>query len=262
MVPPLDAAPHRSHEANPGPATPLTGKTALVTGAASGIGAACARLLEDRGATVHGTDIQPGPGLHRLDVTEESEWLILAETLGRDTGSLDILVHAAGVSAGSPLAEMTHAEWRRVLSTNLDGGFLAVKHGIRAMQARGGVIILIGSASGTRPAAGAAAYSTSKAGLAMLARTAAKECREAGLPIRVNVVSPAGVKTPMWSSMPFFQDLVRKHGSEEAAYAELAGRNGRFAEATEIAESVCWLASDAARGITGVELLIDGGYVL
>jgi NAD(P)-dependent dehydrogenase (short-subunit alcohol dehydrogenase family) len=167
------------------------------------------------------------------------------------------------VSAGSPLVETAFTEWRRVLATNLDGAFLAVKHGMRAMGQRGGAIVLIGSASGTRPAAGAAAYSTSKAGVAMLARTAAKECRDRGLAIRVNVVSPAGVKTPMWSGMPFFKDLVLKLGSEQAAYDSMtAAGGGVFVEPGEIAESVCFLASDAARHVTGIELLLDGGYVL
>ena len=240
----------------------FSGRTALITGSASGIGAACAELLAQRGATVIGADVRAGDHVEPLDVTAEEQWLALLEKLHKQRRQLDLLVHAAGVSAGSPLADMAYVEWKRVLATNLDGAFLAVKHGINAMRAAGGAIILLGSASGTRPAAGAAAYSTSKAGVGMLARTAAKECRDAKLPIRVNVVSPAGVKTPMWTTMPFFQDLVREHGSEDAAYAVLAGSSGRFAEPREVAETVCWLASDAAIGITGVELLIDGGYVL
>lgn len=242
--------------------TAFTGRTALVTGAASGIGAACAHLLRERGAEVIGVDLRAGEEIDELNVTDETHWLGLLDKLRTRSRRLDLLVHAAGISAGSPITDMAYAEWKRVLATNLDGAFLAVKHGITAMRAAGGAIVLIGSASGTRPAAGAAAYSTSKAGLAMLARTAAKECRDAKLPIRVNVVSPAGVKTPLWTTMPFFQELVREHGSEEAAYAVLAGSTGRFAEPAEVAESVCWIASDAARGINGVELLIDGGYVL
>lgn len=251
-------------------------RVALVTGAASGIGAACARLLALQGATICCADLNadgaravatslrteaPHSG-RLLDVADEAQWEIVMEAIRTDHGALDIMVHAAGISAGSPLAETAFEEWRRVLSINLDGAFLAVKHGIRSMRDRGGAIVLLGSASGTRPTAGAAAYSTSKAGLAMLARTAAKECREAGLRIRVNLVSPAGVKTPMWSTMPFFQDLVRQHGSEDAAYAALAGPGGRFAEPEDVARSVAFLASDASGHITGVELLVDGGYVL
>ncbi len=150
-----------------------------------------------------------------------------------------------------------------MLSTNLDGTFLALKHGIRAMSERGGSIVLLGSASGIRPSAGAAAYSTSKAGVSMLARAAAKECRADGVPVRINVVSPAGVKTPMWESMPFFQELVREHGSVESAFGAMtAAGGGRFAAPEEVAEAIVFLCSSQARNITGVELPFDDGYTL
>jgi len=249
----------------------FTGKIALVTGAASGIGAAVTASLETAGAQVYAADLKP-PGTSRpdsdthaikLDVREEADWIAATETILASHGRLDILANCVGVSAGTPLAETTLAEWRHVLSTNLDGAFLATKHGIRAMRATGGAIVHIGSASGIRPAAGAAAYSTSKAALRMLVRTAAKECRDARLAIRINVVSPAGVKTPMWSTMPFFQELVRTHGSEDAAYASMeAAGGGRFIEPDAVARVVCFLAGDEARHITGVEVPVDDGYVL
>jgi NAD(P)-dependent dehydrogenase (short-subunit alcohol dehydrogenase family) len=248
-----------------------------VTGAGSGIGAATAQLLAGHGALVCCADLKvtEAQGIERagsthprlvglrLDVREEAEWEDAVATVLRHQGHLDILVHAAGLSAAGPLTDTTFAEWRRVLATNLDGSFLALKHGIRAMRDAGGAIVVIGSASGIRPAAGAAAYSTSKAAVSMLVRAAAKECRESKLPIRVNVVSPAGVKTPMWRSMPFFQDLIRQHGSEAGAFAAMeAGGGGRFAEPEEIAQSVLFLVSDAASHLTGVELPVDGGYTL
>lgn len=93
-----------------------------------------------------------------------------------------------------------HRSGRRV-AINLDGAFLATKYGIRAMQAAGGAIVHVGLASGIWPAAGAAAYSTSKAALRMLVQTAAKECRRSGLAIRINAVSPAGVRTGMWRTI-------------------------------------------------------------
>ena len=240
----------------------LTGKVALVTGAASGIGAATAALLSARGATVVATD-RTLAGDARLDVTVESEWESrVAATLARH-GRLDLLVHAAGISAGAPLTEMRYDDWRRVLAVNLDGAFLAVKHALRAMRPTGGAIVLVGSASGVRPAAGAAAYSASKAGLAMLMRTAAKEARDQRPLIRVNAVSPAGVKTPLWSSMPFFQELVRQTGSEDGAYAAMAAQGGgTFLEPREVAEAICFLGSDQAAHITGVELPVDAGYIL
>ncbi len=255
----------------------LSGRVALVTGAGSGIGEATARLLAAHGATVLLADLEapssPDSELVdpagarsttlRLDVRSEADWEDALAGIMEREGRLDILVHSAGISGASPLAGTSLAEWRRILETNLDGAFLAVRHGIRAMQDGGGTIVLIGSASGIRPAAGAAAYSTSKAAVGMLARAAAIECRDRGLPIRVNVVSPAGVRTPMWSSMPFFQDLVREHGSESAAFEALESEGGeRFAEPEEIARSLLFLVSDAASHITGVELPVDGGYVL
>jgi NAD(P)-dependent dehydrogenase (short-subunit alcohol dehydrogenase family) len=242
-----------------------------VTGAASGIGAAVSARLEIARARVYAADLKP-PAPSRpdsrahaieLDVREEADWIAATDTILANHGRLDILANCVGVSAGTPLADTTLAEWRRVLSTNLDGAFLATKYGIRAMRATGGAIVHVGSASGIRPAAGAAAYSTSKAALRMLVRTAAKECRDARLAVRINVVSPAGVKTPMWSTMPFFQELVRTHGSEDAAYAAMeAGGGGRFIEPDVVARVVCFLAGDDAQHITGVEVPVDDGYVL
>ena len=252
----------------------IAGRVALVAGAASGIGAAVSARLQGAGAQVYCADLNlegahavarasPDSRAIVLDIREESAWTAAIETILSSSRRLDILINCAGISAGSPLADTSLAEWRRVLATNLDGAFLATRHGIRAMRDTGGSIVHIGSASGIKPAAGAAAYSTSKAGLRMLARTAAKECRDAGLAIRINVVSPAGVKTPMWRAMPFFQDLVARVGSEDAAYAEMAkSGGGRFIEPDAVARVACFLASDDARHITGVELPIDDGYVL
>lgn len=254
----------------------LAGRVALVTGAASGIGAAVARLFAAAGAVVYCGDLNhlgaratargiastPAAIPLPLDVCDEAAWTAAIATVQDRHGRLDALVHCAGISAASPLPETTLAEWRRVLAVNLDGSFLAVAHGMRAMRQSGGAIVLLGSASGIRAAAGAAAYSTSKAGVRMLVQAAAKECREAKLPIRINLVSPAGVRTPMWRAMPFFQDLVTQHGSEDAAFAALAGPGGRFAEPEEIAQAVLFLVSDAARHITGIELPVDGGYLL
>jgi NAD(P)-dependent dehydrogenase (short-subunit alcohol dehydrogenase family) len=246
-------------------------RVGLVTGAASGIGAAVSRALVSEGARVVLADVdragaerlarelgQGALGLE-LDVRREEDWERALEVSERTFGRPDALVHCAGISAGSPLVDTTLGDWRRVLATNLDGAFLAVRAALRRLG-DGGSVVLIGSASGIRPAAGAAAYSASKAALAMLARTAAKEARERKL--RVNVVSPAGVKTALWRQMPFFVELVRQHGSEDAAFAALCGPGERFAEPEEVAAAVLFLLSDAAAHLTGVELPVDGGYTL
>ncbi len=251
------------------------GRVALVTGAASGIGAATAALFAERGASVLCADVNEGGAVEVarglpssrakgicLDVRDEPAWERAMVAVQEAFGKLDVVAHCAGISAASPVHETSLDEWRRVLAVNLDGAFLAIKHGIRAMRDRGGAVVLIGSASGVRLSAGAAAYSTSKAALTALAKTAAKECREADVAVRVNVVSPAGVKTAMWRSMPFFQTMVRDLGSEDAAFAALAGPHGKVAEAREVAEVVAFLASDASCHVTGVELVVDDGYVL
>ncbi len=254
----------------------LDGRVALVTGAASGIGAATAGLLSQQGATTYRADLvvsgsndgapaQPaqGAGELRLDVREEADWEQAIATVLEREGRLDILVHSAGIAAASPLTDTSLAEWRRVMATNLDGAFLATRHGIRAMRDAGGTIVLVGSVSGIRASARAAAYSTSKAAVGMLARSAAKECRELGFPVRVNAISPGGVKTPLWEAMPFFRDLVEKHGSSEAAFAAMEAHGGdRFAEPEQVARAILFLVSDAADHVTGVELPVDDGYTL
>jgi NAD(P)-dependent dehydrogenase (short-subunit alcohol dehydrogenase family) len=150
-----------------------------------------------------------------------------------------------------------------VLAVNLDGVFLGMRAalGLLREHGAGGSIVNVSSASGLRALPQSPAYCTSKAGVCMLSRCAARECLEAHEPIRINSVCPGGVKTPLWRSMPFFQDLVQKHGSDEAAFAALAGPHGRFAEPEEIAAAVLYLVSDEGRFITGTELVIDGGYL-
>src|SRR5678816_569193 len=121
----------------------FAGKIALVTGSASGIGAAVSARLERAGAQVYGADLKPpptsGPDSRtraiKLDVRDEADWIATTGTILANHGRLDILANCVGVSAGTPLADTTLAEWRHVLSTNLDGAFLATKYGIRAMRA-------------------------------------------------------------------------------------------------------------------------------
>jgi 3(or 17)beta-hydroxysteroid dehydrogenase len=259
-------------------------RTALVTGGASGIGRAAALALAADGVRVCVTDLDEAgaravaadasaradgavPKLgsvdafgRRLDVTVEADWEAAVDAVVQRWGSLDILVANAGISAASPLAETELPAWRRVMAVNLDGVFLALKHAARVMGAAGsGSVVVVGSASGTRPSPGAAAYCASKAGVAMLVRAAASELAPIG--IRVNAVTPSAVRTPMWESMPFWQELVEEHGDEGAWDAIAVGTPlGRVAEPEEVAAAIRFLASDEASYITGAIVPVDGGY--
>lgn len=248
----------------------FSGKTALVTGGGSGIGLATARMLAVRGiARLVVTDWVP-EGLAALDdlpcdvvklvgdVANERLWEGASETL---TG-LDLALINAGVSGSGEITDLDFGEWRRVLETNLDGAFLTLRAAMRAMKGKGGAIVVMSSATGLKAEVSTAAYGASKAGLMQLMRVAAKE--GAVDRIRVNAIAPAGVETAMWRTMPFFAALVSSTGSEEAAFAQIAGGSplGRFASAEEIAAQVAFLMSDAAATITGATLTSDGGYLL
>lgn len=256
----------------------IAGKVALVSGAASGIGKATARLFARAGARVAVTDVD-GEGAkrlaeeirqsngqtswHKLDVTAEADWHAAIEETLKAWGQLDILVANAGISFAKPVAEMTLEEWRRVMAVNLDGVFLGTKHAVRAMcGGRGGSIVIVSSASGLRAGGGgASAYCASKAALRLFAKSVALECADDG--IRVNVVLPGGVETPIWQSLANWKDLVEQHGSEEQVWKALGETQAglkRFAKPEEIASALLFLASDESAFTTGAELVIDGGY--
>jgi NAD(P)-dependent dehydrogenase (short-subunit alcohol dehydrogenase family) len=253
----------------------------LIAGAASGIGRAAALLLAQHGAVVSCADLDAvgaaataetaakegglANALH-LDVTSEPGWEAAIEDILRRHAHLDVLVNCAGVSFASPVTETKIEDWRRIMAVNVEGVFLGTKHAIMAMRrgGKGGSIIHVSSASGIKASAGASLYSASKAAVGMFTKAIAKECVERNDSIRVNCVSPSGVKTPMWRSMSFFQELVHKSGSEEAAFHTMAEKllERRFADPEEIAAAILYLASDESRFVTGTELVIDGGYTL
>ena len=149
-----------------------------------------------------------------------------------------------------------------MVSVNLDGAFLSLRAAMRAVR-NNGSIVLIASAAGVKAEPGIAAYAASKAAVIQLAKVAAKEGAPRG--IRVNAIAPAGVETPIWDGMPFFEDLVTSEGSREAAFAamaKLATPLGRYAKAEEIAAQIAFLLSDASGFTTGSTLVTDGGYTL
>lgn len=238
-----------------------------MTGAASGIGLATAHLLAREGAKrvvlVDRARIewdQTCPALCITgDVADEQLWEFHREEIGR----LDLAVVNAGVSGASPIVDLGFDEWRRIMAVNLDGAFLSLRAALRAMGDGPGSVVITSSATGLKAEPGTAAYGASKAGVLQLVRVAAKEM--AGKGIRVNAIAPAGVETPMWREMAFFNELVAEKGGEAAAFAALAQMGtplGRYATADEIAEQIAFLLSPAAATITGATLTSDGGYLL
>jgi NAD(P)-dependent dehydrogenase (short-subunit alcohol dehydrogenase family) len=248
----------------------FSGKTALVTGAASGIGAACARWLAAQGVARLALVDRDRDGLDALELECECDRVtgdVSLEALWKDVESslvsLDFAVLNAGIAAGSPIVETSFVDWRRVIGVNLDGMFLSLWTAMRRMT-NGGAIVLTASVSGLKAEPGTAAYGASKAGVIQLARVAAKEGAAQG--IRVNAIAPGGVDTRIWDGLPFFQDLIGQHGGDRAAamraMAGMATPLGRYATADEIAAQIGFLLSDAAATITGTVLVSDGGYTL
>jgi NAD(P)-dependent dehydrogenase (short-subunit alcohol dehydrogenase family) len=243
----------------------FAGKVVLITGAASGIGWATARLFADRGARVlaldHNTDfaeLTAGyPSIFTVTADAGNEGDVeRAVTMAIERhGALDVMVANAG-TAGSVagLFEQTAEEWRRVLNVNLLGPFLAIKHAAKAMVAAGraGAIICTASVAGLRSGAGGSAYSAAKAGVINLVQTSAQQLATSG--IRVNAVCPGLIETGMTASL--FEQARSK--GREAAIGQLNPLR-RAGRPREIAEVIAFLASDAASYINGQALAVDGG---
>ncbi|HEY9557637.1 MAG TPA: SDR family NAD(P)-dependent oxidoreductase [Acidimicrobiales bacterium] len=230
----------------------LTGRVALVTGAASGIGAATAELLRARGATVVGADLQEADGVSALDVTDERAVDALVASVLERHGRLDMAANVAGTSGVHvELADSSTDQWRHTMAVNLDGVYFCLRAELRAMRDAGaGSIVNVASAAGRIGVAGLAAYSASKHGVIGLTRSAALEVARAG--IRVNAVCPGSVRTPM----------LRGFVGDDEAALDAMGRSApmrRLGESTEIAQAIVWLLSDAASYVTGETLSPDGG---
>jgi NAD(P)-dependent dehydrogenase (short-subunit alcohol dehydrogenase family) len=255
----------------------VRGKVALVTGGASGIGAACAELLAREGASVAVTDVDElkGPevvaGIKKAggeasfwhhDVTSEARWIEIVAEVGKRYGRLDILVSNAGVGISVPsITEMSLADWRRQTAINLDGVFLSVKHSLPLMRKTGGgSIIMMSSLAGLRGAPGLSGYCATKGGVRLFAKAIAMECAAAGDGIRVNSVHPGIIDTPIWGKIPTeAQGRGQNAPIDPEERARFATPLGRAGHAAEIASGVLFLASDASRYVTGTELVIDGG---
>ena len=178
---------------------------------------------------------------------------------------LPVVKSVSLLTNGMPLTETGFEEWRRILSINLDGAFLGLRTSLRAMKAggQGKSVVLTASAVALKPVPNTAAYGTSKAAVAHLARVAAAEHLADG--IRVNAVAPGRVDTPIWTKTDNFKAMAEKLGSREAALEAIGNATGvesQFTSVEVMARQIGWLLSDEAENITGVVLASDGGYTL
>ena len=232
--------------------TDLAGRVALVTGGASGIGAACVDLLRQRGATVVAADLAAGEDVVACDVTDEAAVDALVASIVEEHGRIDLAANVAGTSGTwAEVADTTTEDWRRTMSVNLDGVFFCLRAELRAMRAAGrGSIVNVASAAGRMGVPGLADYSASKHGVIGLTRSAAAEVARRG--IRVNAVLPGSVRTPMLRAFA---------GGDEAALEKMGARSpmGRLGEPEEVAEAVVWLLGDGASYVTGSCVSPDGG---
>ncbi len=246
----------------------LTGKRALVTGGASGIGRAACRTLAGEGARVMVADIDAAGSAKTvadigeaaasvsLDVTDEAQWqAAVAETVAQ-FGGLDILVNCAGIGFAGDFWDTTLEDWNRIIAVNLTGTFLGCKHAVGAMgKSGGGSIVNLSSIAGVLGGEDIAAYSATKGGVTMLTKSVALNCAGKGLNIRCNSIHPTYVDSEM------LDPVAEMFASREvmlAGMAELVPL-GRVAVPQDVADMILFLASDESAMVTGSAMLLDGG---
>ena len=254
----------------------LAGKVAIVSGAARGIGAGCARALAEEGASVVVTDLLSREGQATaaqirdaggralflpLDVTDVANWNSVVEESTRQFGGIDVLVNNAGIDIAATIEDARIEDFRRIIEINLFGGFHGIQAVIPAMKARGGgSIINMSSLATIKVAPTTAIYGASKAALENLTRTAALHCRQGGQGgqgIRINSVHPGIVETAM--TLGENADAANVQRLQPLADATPAGRLG---QPSDIGSLIVYLASDESSFITGSAFVIDGGLHL
>jgi len=242
----------------------LKNKVAIITGAASGIGLACARRYAAEGAIVVGLDINHSDEwesvkaaatdsrFHQVDVTDGAAQKAVIEETVRDFGRIDILVTAAGVGDGGPVGMLDESTWDRVIDINLKGTFLSVKAVLDTMCAqRSGSIITIASVEGINGTEGGSAYNASKGGVVLLSKNISMDYGRMG--IRCNAICPGFIDTPMLNQV---MDLMPELKADVVRETKI----GRLGKPEEIAGAAYFLASDDSSYVTGHALVVDGGY--
>lgn len=243
----------------------IEGKVALITGAGSGIGAACASRFAAEGAVVVGLDLAAPAGAlwHSgadrslaiaCDVRDEGAVEKSVALAAERFGAVDVAVNAAGVAGGGAVHMLAAEEWDRIVDTNLKGTFLVCKHVISRMFERGaGSVVNIASIEGLEGTEGGSAYNASKGGVVLLTKNLAIDYGRKN--IRVNCICPGFIDTPMTAAV--FSDPGMKQQFEMFREAHQLGRIGR---PEEIASAALFLASDDASFVTGHALVVDGGF--
>lgn len=250
----------------------LSGKTAIVTGGAVGIGRACVERMAEEGAKVAIFDVLDAQGktlaanlsakghkvtYQHVDVTDEAKLKSAIDKTAQDLGGLHVMVNNAGISgAPKPTDQVTEAEWDRVQDVNVKGVFFGTKHAIPHLRAAGkGSIINLSSIAGLIGIGGIAPYHASKGAVRLMSKNDA--ITYAPEKIRVNSIHPAYIWTPM------VENHLRATSPDLEAAKLAAGAAhpiGHMGEPDDIAWAVVWLASDEAKFVTGAEIIIDGGY--
>ena len=231
----------------------LSGKVAVITGAASGIGRASAELFAELGAKLILVDLQPsqfGVGHIGLcaDVSEEQTAIEVARAAKQAFGGVHVLVNCAGIDLAAPLAETTAEQWDKIMNVNLRSVFLMCKHVAPLMREAGASIVNVSSAAGISPIRNRPAYIASKGGMIALTKALALDLAPA---IRVNCICPGAVDTPL------LQSSIHSDADREAVRARYP--LGRIAKPEEIASVAAFLASNGASNVTGATIPVDGG---
>jgi 3alpha(or 20beta)-hydroxysteroid dehydrogenase len=256
----------------------LTGRRALVTGGAQGLGEGMAQALAAAGASVVIADVQHdlGPkvaealggncGFVHLDVTDDDNWATAIEQAVGILGGLDIVVNNAGIEITSLIVDLDPAAVRKQLEVNLLGTALGIKHAFRAMRpggaaGNGGTVINVASVAATIAFPGIAIYSATKSGVDRLTRVAAMESGKLGYGVRVNCIYPGLVATAMGAGLANDVARLGLFGSPEEAVGAVIELtpSGRLGEVADMADAVVFLASDASRFVNGAGLPVDGG---
>lgn len=260
----------------------VDGKVALISGGARGLGAEMARALCSAGARVMISDVLESVGHEtvaeiraaggqaefvRLDTTQESQWeTAVAATIDR-LGGLDVVVNNAGIERLQFITETTVEDFRNMMDVNVTGVFLGCKHAVRAMRpggaaGKGGSIVNLSSVAGLVGVTGLGSYCASKGAVRLLTKSVAVECGQMKLGVRCNSIHPGVVWTAMGRNLlQHYVDLkiMPDVAAAQAAF-EASTPIGHFGQPSDVAAATLYLASDAAKWVTGAEFTLDGGY--